>query len=82
MQNKPRNVVGPQVRSFRSREGLSQAALAAKAQRLGWDIGRDAVAKIEGGTRWVADWELLFLAKALSVDPIALFPKNLLPSKR
>jgi hypothetical protein len=35
--------------------------LPAKCQRLGWDIGRDTVAKIEAGIRWVGDFELVYL---------------------
>lgn len=76
MQKKARNVVGPQVRRFRCNAGLSQPALAAKAQLLGWDVGRDAIAKIEGGTRWVADWELINLARSLDCHPMELFPEE------
>jgi len=41
---------------------------------MGWDVGRDAIAKIEGRTRWVANSELLHLAKALSCPLTDLFP--------
>jgi hypothetical protein len=44
--------------------GLSQAALAAACQRVGWDIDRNTVAKIEGRMRWLGDFELVYLAKA------------------
>jgi hypothetical protein len=43
---------------------LSQAALAAVWQRVGWDIDRNTIAKIEGRLRWVGDFELVYLAKA------------------
>jgi transcriptional regulator with XRE-family HTH domain len=76
MKNKPRNLVGPQVRRLRSSEGLSQPALAAQCQIIGWDVGRDAIAKIEGQIRWVADSELIFLARALRCDPMDLFPPD------
>lgn len=69
-----KNIVGPQVRRLRVARGMSQTALAAACQRRGWDVGRDAVAKIEGGTRWVCDSELLELAKALSCPLAELFP--------
>lgn len=58
----PLNVVGRQVAKIRSDRGLSQADLAAACQRIGWDITRDTVAKIEGGFRWVGDTELIHLA--------------------
>ncbi|PTX91866.1 XRE family transcriptional regulator [Verrucomicrobia bacterium LW23] len=69
---RPRNIVGPQVRRVRAQIGLSQPQLAAKCQLIGWDVGRDAIAKIEGQTRWVADFELLNLAKALETHPMVL----------
>ena len=74
MANKSKNVVGPQVRRLRASAGLSQSALAGVCQRRGWDVGRDAIAKIEGGTRWVGDMELLELAKALACPLAELFP--------
>ena len=68
------NVVGPQVRRLRDAAGMSQSALAATCQRRGWDVGRDAIAKIEGGVRWVCDWELLELSKALRCPLAELYP--------
>lgn len=68
-QKKAKNVIGPQVRRLRNRGGLSQAGLAAACQRTGWDISRDTIAKIEGGARWVGDFEVLSLAKVLQVSP-------------
>lgn len=71
------NLVGPQIRRIRSEQGLSQPALAAKCQRLGWDAGRDILARIEGQVRLVTDHELLFLARALGVPLLALFPREI-----
>lgn len=70
-----KNIVGPQVRRLRSEQKLSQPALAVKCQRLGWAIERDTIAKIEAGTRWVGDFELVYLARALKVNFDGLFPK-------
>jgi hypothetical protein len=50
--------------------GWSQAKLSAECQLSGWDIGRETIALIESQTRWVGDFELKTLAKALKV-PIA-----------
>ena len=68
------NVIGPQLRRLRYERGLSQPDFAALCQRKGWDIGRDTVANIEGQRRWVADFELLLLARALKVPVDALLP--------
>jgi transcriptional regulator with XRE-family HTH domain len=70
------NIVGRQVRQIRSEQALSQPQLAAKCQRIGWDIGRDIIARIETGVRLVTDSELLFLARALNVEVVSLFPKQ------
>ena len=62
------------ARRLRNAAGLSQPALAAACQRRGWDIERDTIAKIEGGTRWVCDSELIELARALGRPLVDLFP--------
>ena len=72
----PLNVVGRQVAKIRSDRGLSQADLAAACQRMGWDITRDTVAKIEGGFRWVGDTELIHLANVLKSTVADLFPDD------
>lgn len=72
-----KNVVGPQVRRFRDQQGWSQSMLAAKCQLLGWDVSRGIIAAIEGQVRWVGDFELILLAKALRTTPLALLPKQL-----
>ena len=46
--------------------------LVAKLNVLGWDISRETLAKIETQIRWVADFELVCLAKALNVSPLVL----------
>jgi transcriptional regulator with XRE-family HTH domain len=73
---KSRNVVGPQVMKLRYQQGLSQPELAARCQRLGWNIGRDTIAKIEDGRRWVGDFELVGLATALRVPMLSLYPRR------
>ena len=41
---------------------------------MGWDLSRDTLAKIELQTRWVSDFETVFLAHALSVPVQSLLP--------
>lgn len=67
MSETPLNISGDMVRRIRSRLGLSQPELAVRCQLAGWDIERDTIAKIEGGTRVVRDTELVRLAYVLGV---------------
>jgi transcriptional regulator with XRE-family HTH domain len=60
---------GAMVRRLRVKLGLSQPQLAVKCQLAGWDVERDTIAKIEGGTRLVRDIELVRLAAILGVTP-------------
>ena len=69
-----KNIVGPNVRRLRNNQDISQEALAAKCQLIGWDISREGIAKIESQVRGVSDIELLKLAKALRVHFSVLFP--------
>jgi transcriptional regulator with XRE-family HTH domain len=76
----PRNIVGPVVRRIRDGKGLTQEALAAKLNCLGWDISRETLAKIESQIRWVADFELVKIAAALETTPQALLSDADLPT--
>ena len=67
------NIVGPEVRRLRTKKGWSQPVLAAKCQRLGWDVGRDIIARIESRVRLVTDAEVLLLAQALGASVADLF---------
>lgn len=59
---------------LRYRQGLSQAQLAARCQVAGWDVSRDIIARVELQIRWVGDFELLHLARALRVKVTELLP--------
>ena len=72
----PTNITGNQVRKLRSQQDLSQEQLSAKCQRVGLDISRGTLAKIEAGVRCVSDQEALLLALALGVGVADLFPKS------
>ena len=68
------NIIGPLVRRQRVGGDLSQDALAAKCQRLGWALTRSTLAKIEAGIRRVNDAEVFLLACALGGPVDSLFP--------
>ncbi len=63
-----KNVCGDRVREARCKNRLSQADLAAKLQVNGIIIERDSVSRIEIGTRFVADYELMMLSEILGVS--------------
>ena len=67
--NGNKNICGTRVKEARKKLKLSQENLAAKLQIEGVIIERDSVSRIEIGTRFVADYELLALCKILNVSP-------------
>jgi transcriptional regulator with XRE-family HTH domain len=65
-----KNIIGRRVAEAR-REGnpaLTQDALSGKLARLGIQLDRAAIAKIENNFRHVLDYELKALAEVLGVD--------------
>ena len=75
-QDLPSNIIGKQVARLRNQLGLSQDQLSAKCQRVGLDISRGTLAKIEAGVRCISDQEAYLLAQALGVGVADLFPKG------
>ena len=71
----PTNIIGKQVSRLRNQLGISQDQLSAKCQRVGLDISRGTLSKIEAGIRCVSDQEALLLSQALGVSVSDLFPK-------
>lgn len=71
-----KNLIGPRVRQarMRARPRLTQQQLADRVASLGVRINRVGIAKIEIGLRYVRDFELLILAKALNVSATWLLP--------
>ena len=70
----PQNIIGPVVRKIRYGKGWTQAMLAARCARAGWDIGENTISKIEAQVRCVTDSEIVFLAQALKAKEQELFP--------
>jgi transcriptional regulator with XRE-family HTH domain len=62
-----KNSIGPVIRKIRYKSGLTQAMLAARCHRAGWDIGENTISKIEAQIRCITDGEIIFIAKALGV---------------
>ncbi|MBO5439374.1 MAG: helix-turn-helix transcriptional regulator [Clostridia bacterium] len=70
--NGKKNICGERIKEARKKLKLSQENLAAKLQVEGIIIERDSISRIEIGTRFVADYELLVLSKILNVTPAYL----------
>ena len=68
------NLVGPFIRSYREKQGMSQQVLAEALQRKGWDVDRVVITRIETGARTVTDYEIAFLLKVLNVRWIDIAP--------
>lgn len=66
--NGRKNLCGDRVREARQKQRISQSDLAARLQIEGVILERDSVSRIESGTRFVTDYELMTLAKVLNVD--------------
>jgi transcriptional regulator with XRE-family HTH domain len=54
---------------MRLKKRLSQSDLAAKVQVRGITIERDSISRIEIGTRFVTDYEVMVFAETLEVTP-------------
>ncbi|MBQ2810401.1 MAG: helix-turn-helix transcriptional regulator [Clostridia bacterium] len=66
--NGKKNICGKRIKEARKRQGLTQIDLAAQLQVMGVIIERDSLSRIEIGTRFVTDYEIVALAKCLKVS--------------
>ena len=66
--NGRKNLCGERVREARARRKITQADLAARLQVAGITVERDSISRIEIGTRFVTDYELVVLSEILGVS--------------
>lgn len=71
-----KNICGQRVYEARTQKRMTQSELAARLQTEGVVIERDSISKIESGHRFVADYEVVVLAKILGVSPLWLLGLN------
>jgi transcriptional regulator with XRE-family HTH domain len=64
-----KNIIGPRVRQARDNapKPITQQDLSAKLGVMGIIIDRVSISKIESGDRFVPDYEVVAIAKALNV---------------
>jgi transcriptional regulator with XRE-family HTH domain len=67
-------LVGPMVREFRIRAGLTQKELAARCQERGLELTRGTLANIESKVRFTTACELFILARVLKTPMENFFP--------
>ena len=69
------NILGSRVRLARSRAlpQVTQSDLAARLSVLGIDCDRPTISRIEAGKRYLRDYEIRAIAKALKVSVAWLF---------
>lgn len=63
-----KNICGERIHEARCKMRLTQSELAAQLQINEIIIERDSISRIEIGTRFVCDYELLVLSKILNVS--------------
>lgn len=64
-----KNVCGIRVYEARVKKRLTQSELSAQLQVRGVMLERDSISRIEIGTRFVADYEVVEMVKVLDVSP-------------
>ena len=62
------NISGERVRLLRLTRRLSQSTLAIKMQTEGVIVEQGAISRIESGTRFLTDYEILALTKIFNVS--------------
>ena len=63
-----KNIIGQRVQKSRFRKNITQDELSAKLARIGVQIDRAGISKIENGSRCVYDFELKAFAKVMETS--------------
>ena len=59
---KSKNIIGNKIKNLRKQAGLTQKQLAEKLQLLGHEFSDLTILRIEQGTRFVPDYEVVILS--------------------
>ena len=63
-----KNIIGERVKELRNAKNLSQKALAEQLQLAGYEISDLTILRIEQGTRFVPDYEVVAIAAFFHVS--------------
>jgi len=77
-QSKQKNIIGRRVRLARGmrRPPVSQEDLSGRLARLGIQVTQTSISKLENGQRYLMDYEIVAIAKALKVSVAWLFENH------
>lgn len=73
MKNDIRNILGPTIKFYRKKKGITQKCLTECLKSYGISIDRPMIAKIENQTRELYDYEIYAIAKVFEIDYNDLF---------
>lgn len=62
-----KNLIAPQLKALRARDGMSQRDLAHRLQLIGVDMDKNVITRIETNKRYVTDIELRALTEIFHV---------------
>ena len=79
---KTKNINGPSIRVLRKQAKLTQKELAEKLQLQGYDFSDLTILRIEQGSRFVPDYEVLALARFFQVSPNTLLDGSVISEKK
>lgn len=63
-----KNIIGKKVKKLRKENGLTQKAMAEQLQLRGYEFSDLTILRIEQGTRFVPDYEVVILADYFNVS--------------
>ena len=73
---KTKNIIGNKIRTLRRQKGLTQKGLAEKLQLEGHEFSDLTILRIEQGTRFVPDYEVVVLADFFGITTDELLKQD------
>lgn len=74
---KSKNIIGNNVKKLRKQKGITQKTMAEKLQLEGFEFSDLTILRIEQGTRFVPDYEVVAIADFFGVSTDDLMKKEL-----
>lgn len=68
-----RNLIGPKIKYFRKKLGISQSIIADMLNEKGINVDRTIISKMENQSREIYDYEIVAIAEILEVSILELF---------